>query len=67
MNKHNDLDDIEVVMKLSLPTLRALHDCVQKSYRQWPGGDPQEQLNLEILSSGLYVVLMDSLLENDLV
>ena len=67
MNKYNDLDDIEVVMKLSLPTLRALHDGVQKSYRQWPGGDPQEQLNLEILSSGLYVVLMDSLLENDLV
>lgn len=67
MNSYSQHDDIEVVLKLSLPTLKALHECVQKSYRQWPGGDPQEQVNLEILSSGLYVVLMDSLLENDLV
>ena len=66
MNYSSDCDDIEVTLKCSLSTLRSLHACVQKSYRQWPGGDPQEQINLEIMASGLYVVLMDSLFENDL-
>ena len=60
-------EDIEVSITCTLPTLRGLHDCVCKCYRTWPGGDPQEQRNLETMKAGLYVILMDALLENDLV
>ena len=59
-------EDIEVSITCTLPTLRGLYDCVCKCYRSWPGGDPQEQRNLETMKAGLYVILMDSLLENDL-
>tara|TARA_R100001510_G_C7493594_1_gene100315 strand:+ start:319 stop:513 length:195 start_codon:yes stop_codon:yes gene_type:complete len=62
-----DEDSIEVIIRCTLPTLRGLHECVCKCYRTWPGGDPQDQRNLETLKSGLYVILMDALLENDLV
>tara|TARA_B100001057_G_scaffold460829_1_gene512274 strand:+ start:91 stop:282 length:192 start_codon:yes stop_codon:yes gene_type:complete len=62
-----DEEAIEVMISCTLPTLRGLHECVNKCYKTWPGGDPQEQRNLETMRAGLYVILMDALLENDLV
>ena len=59
--------EIEVSVTCNIPTLRALHECVTKCYRNWAGGDPQEQIKLDEMRRGLYVILMDALLENDLV
>jgi len=60
-------EDIQVTITCSLPGLRKLHECVYKCHQTWPGGDPREQENLQNMRAGLYVILMDALLENDLV
>lgn len=60
-------DDIEVTFTCSINGLRLLLKCVEKCYQNWPGGHPQEQADLENVRAGLYVILYDTLLENDLV
>lgn len=62
-----DNGDIPVTINCNLAALRLLHKCVTQSYKNWPGGDPNEQVELEIIRDGLYCVLMDTLLLNDLV
>ncbi len=62
-----DNGDISVVLNCNLSALRMLHKCVQNAYTNWPGGDPDEQVELEIMRNGLYAVLMETLLDNDLV
>ena len=59
-------DDIEVTFTCTIGTIRNLLQCVEKCYQTWPGGHPQEQVNLENMRAGLYVILYDTLLENDL-
>jgi len=44
-----------------------LHKSVDASFKNWPGGDPDEQVELEILRNGLYALLMQTLMENNLV
>ena len=63
VNEH----EIQVSITCNLPTLRELHKCVTKCYQNWPGGHPQEQVKLDEMRSSLYVILLDSLFENDLV
>ena len=60
-------DDIEVTFSCTVGTIRVLLKCVEDCYRRWPGGDPTEKVNLENMRAGLYVILYDTLLENDLV
>jgi len=60
-------DDIPVTFTCSVGALRELLKCVEDCYRRWPGGDPNEQVILENMRASLYVILYDTLLENDLV
>ena len=60
-------EDIQVSITCSLPGLRKLHDCVYKCHQNWPGGDPMEQEELQTMRAGLYIILMDALLEHGLV
>lgn len=66
-NPNSHEHEIEVSITCNIPTLRTMHDCVTKCYKNWAGGDPEEQLKLDEMRRGLYVILMDALLDNDLV
>ena len=66
-NARPNSDDIPVTFTCTIGTIRVLLKCVEDSYRRWPGGDPVEQTNLENMRASLYVILYDTLLENDLV
>jgi len=61
-----DNGDIPVSIACNLAALRILHKSVAYTYKNWPGGDPNEQVELEILRDGLFALLMDTLLHNDL-
>ena len=60
-------NDIEVGIETTLEGLRFLYKTVCKAYKDWPGGDPREQEQLQACRDALYVILMETLLENDLV
>ena len=60
-------NDIEVGIETTLEGLRFLYKTVCKAYKDWPGGDPHEQEQLQACRDALYVILMETLLENDLV
>ena len=60
-------NDIEVGIETTLEGLRFLYKTVCKAYKDWPGGDPREQEQLQGCRDALYVILMETLLENDLV
>ena len=60
-------NDIEVGIETTLEGLRFLYKTVCKAYKDWPGGDPREQEQLQVCRDALYVILMETLLENDLV
>ena len=66
MNAMTDNGDIPVEIHCNLAALRRLHKVVDASYKTWPGGDPDEQIELEIIRNGLYAVLMETLLQNDI-
>lgn len=67
MNVMTDSGDIPVYIHCNLAALRMLHKSVDASFKNWPGGDPDEQVELEILRNGLYALLMQTLMENNLV
>lgn len=60
-------NDIEVGIETTLEGLRFLYKTVCKAYKDWPGGNPREQEQLQACRDALYVILMETLLENDLV
>lgn len=60
-------NDIPVEMTTDLGTLRAMVVAADQALKYWPGGDPQEQVNLMKMRSELYSILMSVLLENGLV
>ena len=66
MNANNDNGDIPVYIHCNLAALRMLHKVVDAAYKNWPGGDPDEQVELEIIRNGLYALLLDTLLHNDI-
>lgn len=61
-----DNGDIPVRIECNLAALRILHKSVTEAYKNWPGGDPNEQVELELIRDGLFALLMDILLQNDL-
>ena len=65
MEQHKD-GDIPVDIHCNLTALRFMHKAVSDAYNNWPGGDPDEQVELEIIRNGLYAILMETLLHNDL-
>lgn len=65
--EQTDNGDLPVTINLNLAALRLLHKSVTQTYKNWPGGDPNEQVELEIIRDGLFAVLMDTLLANDIV
>lgn len=60
-------NDIEVNIETTLEGLRFLYKVVSKAHNDWPGGPPAEQEQLKICRDALYVILMETLLDNDLV
>lgn len=62
-----DKSNISVDLKLNAETLRKLLDAVDTALKYWPGGDPQEQVDLLQMRNDLYVVLMSALIENGLI
>ena len=67
MDANNESGDIPVYIHCNLAALRMLHKVVDAAYKSWPGGDPDEQVELDIIRNGLYALLMQTLIENDLV
>ncbi len=61
-----DNGDIPVNIQCNLSALRLMHKVVGDAYRNWPGGDPDEQVELEIMRNGLYALLMETLLHHDI-
>ena len=64
--EETDNGDIPVFIQCNLSALRLLHKVVNDAYKNWPGGDPDEQVELEIVRNGLYALLMETLLQNDI-
>ncbi|MAA77503.1 MAG: hypothetical protein CML73_05675 [Rhodobiaceae bacterium] len=60
-------NEIEVGIHTTLEGLRFLYKIVGKAHQDWPGGHPIEQEQLQACRNALYVILMETLLENDLV
>ena len=61
-----DIGDIPVNINCNLSALRLLHRTVHEAHKNWPGGAPDDQVELEIIRNGLYAVLMETLLVNDI-
>ena len=55
-------EDFIVSIETTIPTLRLMYQCAHKAHETWPGGNPQEQEDLELLKHRLYSALMDALL-----
>tara|TARA_B100000902_G_C26711123_1_gene621945 strand:- start:23 stop:226 length:204 start_codon:yes stop_codon:yes gene_type:complete len=66
MDEITDNGDIPVYIYCNLAALRVLHKVVDGAYKNWPGGDPSEQVELESIRNGLYALLLDTLLHNDI-
>lgn len=62
-----DEKEIKVSLTVDLRALRILYKAVCRAYDTWPGGEPQEQVDLENMKKDMYRCLYDTLLENDLV
>lgn len=39
--------------------IRLVRDCVDQTYKTWPGGDPREQIALEVVRKDLDRVLLE--------
>lgn len=60
-------DDIPVEISTDLGSLRAMLNAIDQALKSWPGGDPQEQINMMNMRNDLFGILMSYLLANDLV
>ena len=59
--------DLNVVLTLNVTCIRTLYQSVCKSYETWPGGHPEEQINLEKIKKALYPIYMELLYRDDIV
>ena len=48
-----DEGSIPVVLNCNLAALRVVYKSICNSYDNWPGGDPEEQVNLEKIKKDL--------------
>ncbi len=46
-------------VKLNGAALKIILALLDKAYRDWPGGDPEEQLNLQRMRTGFYKIYME--------
>jgi hypothetical protein len=60
-------EEIPVEIHCNLTALKRIHRCVALAHKNWPGGDPYEQADLDQLSKDLYVILYNYLFFNDLI
>jgi len=63
---NNPEDNIEVHFTCNIQALRKLHECVEKCLKTWPGGNPQEQVDLEALRQELFIARYSALMDNNL-
>ena len=63
----DDEEDSEVhcVITLDIDCARQIYEAVSFKLDKWPGGDPQEQINLNDTKTFFYGVYMELLLKND--
>ena len=43
-----------------------MHQTFSKAYQNWAGGDPEEQVKLRGLSGRFYIILLETLLQNEM-
>ena len=63
----DDEEDSEVhcVITLDIDCARQIYEAVSFKLDKWPGGDPQEQINLNDTKTFFYGVYMELLFKND--
>ena len=61
----DDSGEIVVGLTLNKACVRTLYYSVCRAYDTWPGGDPEEQINLEKTKNSLYAVYMELLYRSD--
>ena len=52
-------EDNEVMLTFSTEALQVFHQLICKTYTNWPGGDPREQVMLEKLKTESFKLLLD--------
>ena len=52
-------EDNEVKLTFSTEALQVFHQLICKTYINWPGGDPREQVMLEKLKTESFKLLLD--------
>jgi len=52
-------EDNEVTIFFSKEALQIFHQLICKTYSNWPGGNPQEQIMLEKLKHETFKLLLD--------
>ena len=62
-----DEEDSEVhcIITLDVNCARQVYESLAYRLEKWPGGDPQEQINLNDTNTFFYGVYMELLLKND--
>ena len=60
-----DLEKCEVTMKLNGRAVKMIFDLLVEEYKNWPGGHPVEQENLQILKNAFYRAYMDCVFSTD--
>tara|TARA_R100001510_G_C7553998_1_gene136635 strand:+ start:379 stop:594 length:216 start_codon:yes stop_codon:yes gene_type:complete len=63
----DDEEDSEVhcIITLDIDCARQIYEAVSFKLDKWPGGDPQEQINLNDTKTFFYGVYMELLFKND--
>tara|TARA_B100002019_G_scaffold293290_1_gene319883 strand:- start:2460 stop:2660 length:201 start_codon:yes stop_codon:yes gene_type:complete len=59
-------DEIPVDITCNLESLRFMHHTFSKAYQNWAGGDPEEQVKLRACRDAFYIILLETLLQNEM-
>ena len=57
------MEKYEIVLTLDRPQLLIFYSAMDKSWRNWSGGDPYEQEMLRVLKDKAFIFLMESQFE----
>ena len=53
-------EEYTIVLAFNHPQLLILHTALEKSWRNWPGGHPMEQMVLEELKNKTFTMIIES-------